>query len=111
LAGLPGGYITSIRRAGDWFTGLLAWTDPARYGLVNHHGENQVSIPARLTALTEAKLRSAGIADPHQRRAGLGEGAGPAAQGLAWVDFYNHQGGYSALRGRPAISRCQQVAV
>ncbi|WP_154792510.1 MerR family transcriptional regulator [Occultella kanbiaonis] len=46
--------------------GPQPWADSTRYGLVNHHGEDQAPISARLTALTEAKLRSAGIPVPHQ---------------------------------------------
>ncbi|MDP9868536.1 MULTISPECIES: MerR family transcriptional regulator [Streptosporangium] len=38
----------------------------ARYGLVNHHRENQEPSIARLNALVEAELRAAGIDIPHQ---------------------------------------------
>ncbi|TDD55010.1 MerR family transcriptional regulator [Nonomuraea terrae] len=38
----------------------------ARYGLVNHHREDQAPAIARLNALVEAKLRAAGIDIPHQ---------------------------------------------
>ncbi|MET9552312.1 MerR family transcriptional regulator [Streptomyces sp. NPDC006645] len=38
----------------------------ARYGLVNHHGEDQGPSIARLNALVEANLRAAGIHIPHQ---------------------------------------------
>ncbi|AQZ66093.1 Transcriptional regulator, MerR family [[Actinomadura] parvosata subsp. kistnae] len=38
----------------------------ARYGLVNHHGEDQEPSIARLNALVEARLRAAGITIPYQ---------------------------------------------
>ncbi|MGR6923157.1 MerR family transcriptional regulator [[Actinomadura] parvosata] len=38
----------------------------ARYGLVNHHGEEQEPSIARLNALVEARLRAAGITIPYQ---------------------------------------------
>lgn len=38
----------------------------ARYGLVNHHREDQEPSIARLNALVEAELRAAGIDIPHQ---------------------------------------------
>ncbi|MEV0618240.1 MerR family transcriptional regulator [Nonomuraea sp. NPDC050404] len=38
----------------------------ARYGLVNHHREDQVPAIARLNALVEAKLRAVGIDIPNQ---------------------------------------------
>ncbi|MFF0076849.1 MerR family transcriptional regulator [Streptomyces sp. NPDC005494] len=38
----------------------------ARYGLVNHHREDQGPAIARLNALVEANLRAAGIHIPHQ---------------------------------------------
>jgi len=48
-------------------TGFLARPDAAkRYGLVNRHREDESPAIARLTALTEAKLRAAGIAVPNQ---------------------------------------------
>ncbi|MBB6347913.1 DNA-binding transcriptional MerR regulator [Nonomuraea muscovyensis] len=46
--------------------GLQARTDATRYGLLNHHGEDQAPAMARLTTLVEAKLRSAGVDIPHQ---------------------------------------------
>lgn len=46
--------------------GLQARTDVTRYGLLNHHGEDETPALARLTTLVEAKLRSAGIDIPHQ---------------------------------------------
>ena len=38
----------------------------ARYGLVNHHREDQEPSIARLNTLVEARLRAAGVAIPHQ---------------------------------------------
>ncbi|MEU1390688.1 MULTISPECIES: MerR family transcriptional regulator [unclassified Nonomuraea] len=46
--------------------GLQARTDATRYGLLNHHGEDQAPAMARLTALVETKLRSAGVDIPYQ---------------------------------------------
>ncbi|MGW4796904.1 MerR family transcriptional regulator [Nonomuraea sp. NPDC004297] len=40
--------------------------DTTRYGLLNHFGEDHEPTMARLTALVEAKLRSAGVRIPHQ---------------------------------------------
>lgn len=45
---------------------LQARADVTRYGLLNHHGEDQAPAMARLTTLVEAKLRSAGVDIPHQ---------------------------------------------
>jgi DNA-binding transcriptional MerR regulator len=46
-------------------TGFRPGTDDvARYGLINHHREDQTW--ARLNALVEAKLRAAGVPIPHQ---------------------------------------------
>ncbi|WP_246205474.1 MerR family transcriptional regulator [Agromyces salentinus] len=46
---------------------MRAWLNAtAKYSLINNHGEDQAPISARLTALTEARLRSAGIAVPHE---------------------------------------------
>ncbi|XVQ06959.1 MerR family transcriptional regulator [Spirillospora sp. CA-255316] len=48
-------------------TGFQNQSDAAtRYGLVNHHREDQAPAIARLNALVEAKLRAAGIDIPHQ---------------------------------------------
>ena len=48
-------------------TGFRARSDAAtRYGLINHHREDQSPTLARLTALVEANLRAAGIDVPHQ---------------------------------------------
>lgn len=46
--------------------GLQARTDTTRYGLLNHHGEEQAPAMAALTSLVEARLRSAGVDIPHQ---------------------------------------------
>jgi DNA-binding transcriptional MerR regulator len=46
---------------------MRAWTDAAaKYALINNHGEDQAPISARLTALTEARLRTAGVAVPRE---------------------------------------------
>ncbi|WP_022892588.1 MerR family transcriptional regulator [Agromyces subbeticus] len=46
---------------------MRAWIGAAaKYTLINTHGENQAPISTRLTALTEAKLRAAGIPVPHE---------------------------------------------
>ncbi|MGG2459816.1 MerR family transcriptional regulator [Streptomyces sp. RGM 3693] len=48
-------------------TSLRAWTKAsAQYRLINNHREDQAPISARLTALTEAKLRSAGVSIPRR---------------------------------------------
>ncbi|MER6394317.1 MerR family transcriptional regulator [Streptomyces sp. NPDC001523] len=48
-------------------TGSRSRSDTAsRYGLVNHHREEQAPAIARLNALVEANLRAAGISLPHQ---------------------------------------------
>jgi hypothetical protein len=48
-------------------TGLHAWTNAsAQYRLINNHRGDQAPISARLTALTEMKLRSAGVPIPRQ---------------------------------------------
>lgn len=46
--------------------GLQARTDATRYGLLNHHGDDQAPAMARLTTLVETKLRTAGVDIPHQ---------------------------------------------
>ncbi|MGI5341210.1 MerR family transcriptional regulator [Streptomyces sp. CA-181903] len=44
-----------------------AWSKAsAQYKLINNHREDQAPIAARLTALTEARLRSAGVPMPHR---------------------------------------------
>ncbi|TYC68200.1 MerR family transcriptional regulator [Streptomyces sp. CB01881] len=48
-------------------TSRQAWTNAsAQYRLINNHRLDQAPIAARLTALTEARLRSAGIPAPHR---------------------------------------------
>lgn len=47
---------------------MQAWANATtRYRLINNHREAQAPISARLTALTEAKLRSGGVAVPNPR--------------------------------------------
>ncbi|RDI54469.1 MerR family transcriptional regulator [Nocardia mexicana] len=49
------------------FTGNLAAPDGAtRYGVINHHGQQQPSTSARLTALIEQRLRAGGVDIPRQ---------------------------------------------
>lgn len=44
-----------------------AWAEAsAQYKLINNHREDQAPVAARLTALTETKLRSAGVPVPHR---------------------------------------------
>ncbi|MFF9147458.1 MerR family transcriptional regulator [Streptomyces sp. NPDC014861] len=46
---------------------LRAWTKAsAQYRLINHHREDQAPISARLTALTETRLRAAGLPAPER---------------------------------------------
>jgi DNA-binding transcriptional MerR regulator len=48
-------------------TSVRAWTSAStQYRLINNHREDRAPISARLTALTEAKLRSAGVPVPRQ---------------------------------------------
>ncbi|MDQ3789799.1 MAG: MerR family transcriptional regulator [Actinomycetota bacterium] len=48
-------------------TGQHAWTHAStQYRLINNHREDQAPISARLTTLTEKKLRSAGVPIPRQ---------------------------------------------
>ncbi|UJB45638.1 MerR family transcriptional regulator [Streptomyces sp. A1-5] len=48
-------------------TSLQAWSKAStQYRLINNHRGDQAPIAARLTALTEAKLRSAGVPIPRQ---------------------------------------------
>ncbi|MEU6096193.1 MerR family transcriptional regulator [Streptomyces sp. NPDC047079] len=47
--------------------GLQAWAKAsAQYKLINNHREDQAPVAARLTALTEARLRAAGVPMPHR---------------------------------------------
>ncbi|MFG3052518.1 MerR family transcriptional regulator [Kitasatospora sp. NPDC048239] len=44
-----------------------AWAKAsAQYKLINNHRDDQAPVSARLTALTEAKLRAAGVPTPHR---------------------------------------------
>ncbi|MFI9782736.1 MerR family transcriptional regulator [Kitasatospora sp. NPDC051984] len=46
---------------------LRAWAKAsAQYRLINHHREDRAPVAARLTALTEAKLRAAGVPMPQR---------------------------------------------
>ncbi|MFE7112238.1 hypothetical protein ACFU98_41860 [Streptomyces sp. NPDC057575] len=46
---------------------LQAWAKAsAQYRLNNNHREDQAPVAARLTALTETELRSAGVPMPHR---------------------------------------------
>ncbi|MBD0741433.1 MerR family transcriptional regulator [Streptomyces sp. CBMA152] len=46
---------------------LQTWArSSAQYKLINNHREDQAPVAARLTALTEAKLRAAGVRMPHR---------------------------------------------
>ncbi|WP_431682671.1 MerR family transcriptional regulator [Kitasatospora sp. KL5] len=48
-------------------TSLRAWRNAsAQYKLIDNHRGDQAPVSARLTALTEAKLRSAGVPVPHR---------------------------------------------
>ncbi|MEV8475775.1 MerR family transcriptional regulator [Streptomyces sp. NPDC051173] len=47
--------------------GLRAWAKAsAQYKLINTHRQDQAPVAARLTALTEARLRAAGVPMPHR---------------------------------------------
>ncbi|MET9079635.1 MerR family transcriptional regulator [Streptomyces sp. NPDC004232] len=59
-------YLANPALQGD-HTSLRAWTKAsAQYKLINNHREDQAPVAARLTALTEAKLRAAGAPMPHR---------------------------------------------
>jgi DNA-binding transcriptional MerR regulator len=46
---------------------MRAWIEAsAKYTLINNHGEGQAPVSARLTALTEAKLRAGGVPVPRE---------------------------------------------
>ncbi|MEU8762387.1 MerR family transcriptional regulator [Streptomyces sp. NPDC048659] len=48
---------------------LRAWTKAsAQYKLINNHRQDQAPVAARLTALTETRLRAAGVRGPHTHR-------------------------------------------
>lgn len=59
-------YLANPALQGD-HASLLAWAKAsAQYKLINNHREDQAPVAARLTALTEAKLRAAGVPTPHR---------------------------------------------
>ncbi|MFI1798769.1 MerR family transcriptional regulator [Streptomyces sp. NPDC020379] len=59
-------YLANPALRGD-AASLRAWSRAsAQYKLINNHREDQAPVAARLTALTEAKLRAAGIPMPHR---------------------------------------------
>lgn len=67
LASALAGNLLAGRAALAMPTGFQNQSDAAsRYGLVNHHREDQEPSIARLNALLEANLRAAGIDIPHQ---------------------------------------------
>ncbi|MDT0469474.1 MerR family transcriptional regulator [Streptomyces gibsoniae] len=59
-------YLANPALQGD-HASLRAWSRAsAQYELINNHREDQAPVAARLTALTEAKLRAAGVPVPHR---------------------------------------------
>ncbi|MBX7557230.1 MerR family transcriptional regulator [Streptomyces sp. tea 10] len=59
-------YLANPALQGD-HASLRAWTKAsAQYKLINNHREDRAPVAARLTALTEAKLRAAGAPMPHR---------------------------------------------
>ncbi|QXE35666.1 MerR family transcriptional regulator [Streptomyces sp. GMY02] len=63
---MAGHYLANPGLQGD-HTSLRAWAKAsAQYKLINNHREDQAPVAARLTALTEAKLRAAGVPMPHR---------------------------------------------
>ncbi|MER6075018.1 MerR family transcriptional regulator [Streptomyces sp. NPDC001817] len=59
-------YLANPALLGDRVS-LQAWAkSSAQYKLINNHREDQAPVAARLTALTEAKLRAAGVLVPHR---------------------------------------------
>ncbi|MFC9621315.1 MerR family transcriptional regulator [Streptomyces sp. NPDC056930] len=59
-------YLANPALLGD-HASLQAWAKAsAQYKLINNHREDQAPVAARLTALTETKLRSAGVPMPHR---------------------------------------------
>ncbi|MBD0673621.1 MerR family transcriptional regulator [Streptomyces sp. CBMA156] len=59
-------YLANPALQGDR-AGLRAWSRAsAQYRLINNHRGDQAPVAARLTALTEAKLRAAGVPIPHR---------------------------------------------
>ncbi|MEU8773533.1 hypothetical protein [Streptomyces sp. NPDC048606] len=59
-------YLANPALLGDQAS-LKAWAKAsAQYRLINSHGEDRAPVAARLTALTETRLRAAGIPVPHR---------------------------------------------
>ncbi|OIJ92328.1 MerR family transcriptional regulator [Streptomyces monashensis] len=59
-------YLANPALLGD-HASLQAWRKAsAQYKLINNHREDQAPVAARLTTLTEARLRSAGVPVPHR---------------------------------------------
>lgn len=59
-------YLANPALLGD-HAGMQAWAKAsAQYKLINNHREEQAPVAARLTALTESRLRSAGVPVPHR---------------------------------------------
>ncbi|MER8231218.1 MerR family transcriptional regulator [Streptomyces sp. NPDC101490] len=59
-------YLANPALLGD-HASLRAWSRAsAQYELINNHREDQAPVAARLTALTEARLRAAGVRVPHR---------------------------------------------
>jgi hypothetical protein len=59
-------YLANPALRGDR-AGLRAWSRAsAQYQLINNHRGDQAPVAARLTALTEARLRAAGVPMPHR---------------------------------------------
>ncbi len=63
---MAGHYLANPVLLGD-HASLQAWAKAsAQYKLINNHRDDQAPVAARLTALTETKLRSAGVPMPHR---------------------------------------------
>ncbi|MEU1670488.1 hypothetical protein ABZ752_00460 [Streptomyces roseifaciens] len=59
-------YLANPELLGD-HASRQAWAKTsAQYKLINSHRQGQAPVAARLTALTEAELRSAGVPMPHR---------------------------------------------
>jgi DNA-binding transcriptional MerR regulator len=59
-------YLANPALQGD-HASLRAWTrSSAQYKLINNHREDEAPVAARLTELTEARLRAAGVPVPHR---------------------------------------------
>ncbi|WP_189271702.1 MerR family transcriptional regulator [Kitasatospora griseola] len=65
-AALADRYLADPALLGD-HASLRAWANaPAQYRLINNHREDRAPVAARLTALTEARLRAAGVPLPQR---------------------------------------------